>query len=397
MLAGRSRYQLLLLLGFLILGGLGATFLEPKRLFSGAAEPGLPPTIGLTRRPAADGNRETVQCLGRLEPGRGVFNISAAEGSRVDKLKVEEGQHVKAGTLLATTDAHDELAAEKKYNESQLKEARDQYAAETRRGESLIEEAKLAVKRVEEVVCHEVCAQRAQVKLFEAHLEESTRDFNRVKTLRRTDSSSKEEFERLETTVARMNAQLNAGRETLAKLDADQKVAMLEATAKLETARANLLKAQKAIPVDSLEARVALLAARLERTELRAPVDGHVLRIFTWPGERVTTKPVLQMGETGKMYAVAEVYETDVRFIEQGQRATVTSPALGQELSGTVELIGQRIYKNDVLSVDPRAETDTRVIEVRIRLDDPALARKFVYLQVDVRIDVAGRAGQGRP
>lgn len=397
MLSKRYRYSALLLVGFLLLGGLGATVLEPRRLLLSAADPGLTAKPSPRRRAPADDNRQSVQCLGRLEPGRGVLNISAAEGARVDRLNVQEGDLVTVGSVLATTDAHDELAAEKKYIESQLKEARSQYEAETTRGESLIEEAKLAVRRVEDVVCHEIQAQKAQVKLYEAQLEESTRDFNRAKTLRLTNSSSKEEYDRMETTVSRMAQQLEVGRANLSRLQIDQKVSLAEATARLETARANLLKAQRAIPVDSMEARVNLLAARLERTILRAPVTGHVLRVFTWPGERLTTRPVLQMGETGKMYAVAEVYETDVRLVEPGQRVTVTTPAMKEELSGTVELVGQRIYKNDVLSVDPRAETDTRIVEVRVLLDDPTAARKFIYLQVDVRIEVATHTAPGSP
>ena len=44
------------------------------------------------------------------------------------------------------------------------------------------------------------------------------------------------------------------------------------------------------------------------------------------------------------------------------------------------------IYKNDVLSVDPTADTDTRIVEVRVRLDSALPATRFVHLQVDVVI-----------
>ncbi len=383
----RSKYTIGLVVGFLVLGGLGSAFLKPPFLFSSAASPSTTFTPPARRAPAGD--RKTVQCLGRLEPGRGVVNVSAGEGTRIDKLLIVEGQLVKEGDLLATTEAHPELAAEKKHAESQLKEAREQLEAETRRGKSLIEEADLAVRRVKEVVCHEILAQKATVRLNEAQLEEARRDFARSKTLRNTSSASREEYDRYEIAVSRMTQQLDVGKANLARLQADQGVALLETETRLATARANLLKAERAIQIDSLDKRVALIDARLERTQLRAPVTGHVLRIFTYPGERIASKPVLQMGETGKMMAVAEVYETDIRFLRAGQRATVTSPALAQELTGTVEIVGQRIYKNDVLNVDPRAETDSRVVEVRIRLDDSSLARHFVYLQVDIVIDVA--------
>ena len=84
---------------------------------------------------------------------------------------------------------------------------------------------------------------------------------------------------------------------------------------------------------------------------------------------------------------VAEVYETSARHVQIGQRATISSPALGRRLNGKVEQIGQRIFKNDIYGIDPKADSDSRVVEVRIRLDDSELAGRFTWLQVDVSIE----------
>ena len=86
------------------------------------------------------------------------------------------------------------------------------------------------------------------------------------------------------------------------------------------------------------------------------------------------------------MYAVAEVYETDVRRVRVGQPATVRSPALAEELRGRVERVGSMVFKNDVLGIDPTADKDSRVVEVRVRLDDSGLARDLIHLQVEVEI-----------
>ena len=86
------------------------------------------------------------------------------------------------------------------------------------------------------------------------------------------------------------------------------------------------------------------------------------------------------------MYTVAEVYETDIGKVHVGQRATITSPALHGELMGTVERIGMKIGKRDVLDVDPAASTDARVVEVHIRLDDSRAVAGLTNLQVEVRI-----------
>jgi HlyD family secretion protein len=86
------------------------------------------------------------------------------------------------------------------------------------------------------------------------------------------------------------------------------------------------------------------------------------------------------------MYAIAEVYETDVRRIKVGQRARVSSPALEAPLEGVVERVGMKIGKLDALSTDPAARTDARVVEVEIRLDDSEPVKNLTNLQVEIAI-----------
>ena len=71
------------------------------------------------------------------------------------------------------------------------------------------------------------------------------------------------------------------------------------------------------------------------------------------------------------MVAVAEVYESDVRKLKVGQTATIKSDsgAFSQDLRGTVSYIGLQIGKQDVLNTDPAADSDSRVVEVKIAID----------------------------
>jgi HlyD family secretion protein len=55
-------------------------------------------------------------------------------------------------------------------------------------------------------------------------------------------------------------------------------------------------------------------------------------------------------------------------------------------LQGTVEEIGALIYKNDVLNLDPRADKDTRIVEVRVKLDNSEPVSRLAQLEVSVRI-----------
>jgi HlyD family secretion protein len=136
-------------------------------------------------------------------------------------------------------------------------------------------------------------------------------------------------------------------------------------------------------------ARASLARARaeLERSTVRAPIDGQVLEIFARAGEKVEPDGIAELGQTQEMYAVAEVYETDIGRVALGQAATITSAALREPMQGIVERIRPKVGKQDVLDTDPTARTDARVVEVEIRLQDAGRAAGLTNLQVDVAIN----------
>jgi len=103
----------------------------------------------------------------------------------------------------------------------------------------------------------------------------------------------------------------------------------------------------------------------------RSPQDGQVLKIHTRPGELVGNKGIISLGQTQRMVAVAEVYESDVSRIKKGQPATVISKnkAFPDVLHGRVVEVGLEIDKQDVLNTDPAAQFDARVVEVKVLLD----------------------------
>jgi HlyD family secretion protein len=127
--------------------------------------------------------------------------------------------------------------------------------------------------------------------------------------------------------------------------------------------------------------------AEFERTRVRAPSQGVVIKVHAREGERVGPDGILELGKIDEMFAVAEVYETDIARVRTGQRATVSSPALPEPLTGQVEWINLKVGKLDVLGADPAAKTDARVVEVEIRLDDSRPAAGLTNLQVEVEFE----------
>ena len=311
---------------------------------------------------AADGGPRTrVAALGRLEPGERVLDVAAPRGERVASLAVAEGAMVAAGDVLATLDSYPERLA-----------ARDAWKARA-------EAETRALERIKQVGPLDLAAREADIRRLEAALAVEQADLKRLAALLAEALIPPRDHEQQIAKVARATEELNHARALLDRERASLRVEEAEARARLAEARAEQAGAE----------------ARLERSLVRAPVAGQVLSIVTWAGETtMDDDPILRLGETGRMYAVAEVYETDVRFVRLGQAATITSPALPAAMRGTVERISPMVQKNDVLGVDPAAATDARVVEVRVRLEEEADAARFIHLQVDVEIATAAGPGQ---
>ena len=136
-------------------------------------------------------------------------------------------------------------------------------------------------------------------------------------------------------------------------------------------------------------ARAALeeAEAELDLAVVRAPIAGRVLQIYTREGEKVGSDGIAELGRTDEMYAIAEVYETDIDRVRPGQRATISGPALREPLHGTVEKIHLKVGKQDVLDTDPAAKIDARVVEVEIPVDEVERAAALTNLQVFVSIE----------
>jgi HlyD family secretion protein len=207
-----------------------------------------------------------------------------------------------------------------------------------------------------------------------------------------------------EARVGRVQAQITAQEAAVVRARAELENARLERERRQQLSRDGVVAASER---DSHDARLAvaeaavreakavqaalgaeLRSAQAERNQsiVRAPVAGQVLEVHAHPGEKVGPEGILEMARTDVMYAIGEVYETDISRVKVGQKAVVRSPALGRELGGTVERLGLKVGKLESLGTDLAARTDARIVEVEIRLDDPAAVAGLTNLEVEVLI-----------
>jgi len=344
---------------------------------------------------SAKGTVDPVHCLGKLEPEGEIIDVGAPTGSRIAKLAVHVGSLVKQDDPLAYLDSFEEMAAARDLAKAQLEEAEERYKAETSFADTTIQQADLHIRKAEEVAPLGIKGQEAEVSRAQAELEKAKKDQRRVEQLLDNQAIPRSQYDNVALIVQQAEDQLKGHKATLERLQKDQEISLLLARAELNAARAGKPRAQLATQRDSLRQALQLAEKRLERTIIQAPSPGEVLSITTRAGETARGAPILALGNTKTMFVVAEVYETDVRKVKLGQRVKVTSRAFPDDeaLSGTVERIGKMIRRNDIKTIDPKADADTRVVEVRIKLDPNDLAARFNNMQVDVFI---GGDGSGK-
>lgn len=334
--------------------------------------------------------RVEVAALGRLEPRGEVIRVGGPNTELLKRLEVKQGDAVRAGAVLGYLDSYEERLADRNFAASQLVEAKQKLEAATQLGEAEIQEAQTRIQQVQAPRGAEIEALRANVRQLESELTLATQNLARQQSLRQAGAISQQSLDQQVSTTRQSEERLKNAQALLAQKESEQTANLRNAQAQAKSQQANLSVAQVQTAVQSSQQNLSLAEARLERTIIRAPSSGRVLRIVTRAGEAIATNGILDLGDTSQMFVVAEVYETDVGLIRPGQPAVISSRngAFSEPLTGKVSSIGWQIFKNNVLDDDPAANADSRVVEVKIRLDNGKAVEALTNLQVDVKINV---------
>lgn len=290
-----------------------------------------------------------------------------------------------------------------------------------------IEGQEAAIARLEAEKQGDIKSQQAAIARLEAELHNAQTDAQRYEQLNQEGAISTQQRDSKRLTLETAQQKLNEGQATLTRIRSSRQQQLNEAQAKLsqihqsrdaqlDEAKAKLNQAQTARgaqlaeatatldritevrPVDIETAQAEISAAiaatkqaqaNLDLAYIRAPRDAQVLKIHAHPGERVGNEGIAQLGQTRTMYAVAEIYESDIEKIRIGQKAKITSTSFTGELQGTVEHIGLQVLKQNVINADPSANIDGRIIEVKIRLNETSSQKVsgLTNLQVKVVIE----------
>jgi multidrug resistance efflux pump len=171
----------------------------------------------------------------------------------------------------------------------------------------------------------------------------------------------------------------------------------VQADANLKLLKAGAWEPDKAIARASValaEAQIEQTKTDLERTLVRAPVDGKVLQVNVRPGEYVGTPPsqaLVMLGSVARVHVRVDIDEHDIprayRLFQTGIPA-YSSPRgdPSQRIPLTFVRVEPYVVAKKSLTGDNTERVDTRVLQViyRVNRDEPSL---FVGMQVDVFLD----------
>jgi HlyD family secretion protein len=375
---------------------------------------------------------KTVSALGRLEPDGTIISVSAnsgVEGARLEELRVKEGDRVKQGDVIAVLNSEKRLKAALQQAQEQVRVAQSKLAqvrSGAKSGEIQAQRSEIArleaertgdlntqsavVARLEAELAGDLNTQAASIARLEAEVENARVEAERYDNLFAAGgvSASLRDSKRLVWQTSQR--QLQEAKAGLVRTKESRNQQIVEAKAALSRSQSSrseqvaaadstLDRIAEVRPVDiqaaqaevaQAEAAVAKAEAELELAYVVAPQDGVILKIYTYAGEKIANEGVVDLGRTQQMTALVEVYESDVKQLKLGQSAIVTSDAIGGELKGKVSEIGRKVLRQNVVNTDPTANTDSRVMEVRIALDESSSkqAAQFTNSQVNAKIAI---------
>ncbi len=338
-----KRHQLIVAIAIVaILGGV----LLFGRFIRAEPEKPAPPAVAI------------ASALGRVEPASRIRKVAPPDflsNPRLESLLVEEGDFVTQGQLLGWF------------------AGREKAQAAVRSAESVLESATAELFRVQAgAKSGELRAAEARQLRAASQEGQARRNFDRSRQLHAQKILTPSETEEKAMALEVADAELRAAQQELAALAEVRAVDVAVAEAKVSEARAAIAQAH---------AEVAL-------QEIRAPIAGTVLRVTVMPGEATDTKGVLELADISEMNVVAEIYETDAAALRPGLASEIIVPGLSERLRATVHQVGWMVKKKEVQGTDPVADIDSRVVEVRLRLDAEGarLLKRMTNRQVQVVI-----------
>ncbi len=333
----------------------------------------------------------SIRGQGRLQPAGGTISIVAQPGERVDQLMVKVGDPVKKNSPVVALASRQLRKLEWELAQSRQAESIELGKFQTTANQFKLDAADIASSEAESA-SSKVVNQSQAIKPLRTNLKSAQRILDKLTSMRvnplTQDLIGQSEIDKQHALVASIKAQIQLAEGEVSLGNQSAQRAQTLAQSQRELAKFNLDNAGNLIPTESLALAIKMAKLGYDATLLKSPIKGKVLDIGIFPGDTVTTRPLMLIGNTEKMVCIAEITDSQLRDVKEGAEVEMTSAALKTTLKGKVVEIGTMIGPPSMANPNPYAAVDRKTGKVRIELDAEAarIAADFVNMQVEVKV-----------
>jgi HlyD family secretion protein len=301
---------------------------------------------------------------GRVEPVSEDIKVGSELSGKLKQVMVEEGDHVHRGQVVAELENAD-------------------YRAAIESAQATVQQRDAEMRKVINGARRQERGEAfATVEQNKAVMENAKAEMERRNQLFAAGIVSREENERYNSQYEVALANYNEASQHHSLVDDKPREEDRAASeAALALARSELAEAE----------------ARYEKTLIRSPIDGVILRKHHRSGESVSNSstvpdPIVTIGDNSLLRVRMDVDETEVAKVDVGQPAYVTADAYGgRKFPGHVIRVGKELGRKNVQTDEPTEKVDTKILETLIELD--AGTQLPVGLRVDAYVNT-GRAAR---
>lgn len=315
--------------------------------------------------------------------------ITSMVSGQVAKVLVIDTEQVKQGDTLVEIDNRDATIALAQAK-AELAKAKRQYQQSSANSSSL--NSQVIVRD------DEINSAKAQIAKAQTDVDKAKQDYDRRASLAATGAISKEELTSAQSALHTAQANLNVAQAGLSQAESNRKAAMSNLAA-----NDALIKGtnEDTLPdVLVAQAKVEQAQLDLDRTVIRAPVDGIVARRNIQIGQRVAPGTVMMsIVPISQLYVDANFKESQLAKVRVGQTATLTSDLYGDHVEYHGKVIGFSGGTGAAFALIPAQNATGNWIKVvqrlpvRIALDPKELAQHplRVGLSMEATVDLSAK------
>lgn len=321
--------------------------------------------------------------------GADTASVTPMVAAQVLNVRVSDTQAVRRGDVLVQLDDSDARIALAQA-EADLAKARRQY------GQTSATSAALAAQV--DARNADIARARAQLVSAQADYERARVDLARRQRLAPNGAVSGEELTSATNAFASARAALELARAGIAQASSTKGAASGELAA--NNALISGTTANNAPEVLAAQAKVAQAKLDLERTVIRAPIDGVITRRNVQIGQRVAPGTALMLiVPVGQLYVDANFKEGQLDRVKVGQAVTLTSDLYGGDVEYHGRVVGLSGGTGSSFALIPAQNATGNWIKVvqrlpvRVALDPKELQAHplRVGLSMDAEIDVSAK------